>query len=160
MGENMKNKSLIIALIICVISVVGFILTLNSYNKSKEFVKPEFEKNVKVGMPKLTKEDGFEEFEVSEDYIVYMTGETKLNDGKLVVYFTSKKSNDVYVKLRILKDDKIVGETGLLKPGEYIKEVKLDKSLKKDDKITIKVMGYETETYYSAGSISLNTKVW
>ena len=156
----MKNKNLIIALIICVISFVGFILALNSYNKSKEFVKPEFETNVKEGMPKLTKEDGFEEFEVAEDYIIYMTGETKLEGNKLLVYFTSKKSNDVYVKLRILKDDKIVGETGLLKPGEYIKEVKLDKSLKKDDKITLKVMGYEPETYYSAGSISLNTKVW
>ena len=156
----MKNKGLIIALIICVISVVGFILALNSYNKSKVFVKPEFDKNVIEGMPKLGKEDGFDEFEVSENYIIYMTGETKLNDNKLVVYFTSKKSNDVYVKLRILKDEKVVGETGLLKPGEYIKEVKLDKSLKKDDEITLKVMGYEPDTYYSAGSISLNTKVW
>ena len=62
--------------------------------------------------------------------------------------------------MRILKDEKVVGETGLLKPGEYIKEVKLDKSLKKDDEITLKVMGYEPDTYYSAGSISLNTKVW
>lgn len=160
MGDDMKNKSLIIALIICVLSIGGFILALNSYNKSKEFVKPEFEKNVKEGMPKLTKEDGFEEFEVSDEYIVYMTGETKLEDNKLIVYFTSKKTNNVYVKLRIYKDDEILGETGLLKPGEYIKEVKLDKSLKKDDKITLKVMGYEPETYYSAGSISLNTKVW
>lgn len=156
----MKNKSLIIALIICVLSIGGFILALNSYNKSKEFVKPEFEKHVKEGMPKLTKEDGFEEFEVSDEYIVYMTGETKLEDNKLIVYFTSKKTNNVYVKLRVLKDERIVGETGLIKPGEYIKEVKLDKSLKKDDKITLKVMGYEPETYYSAGSISLNTKVW
>ena len=156
----MKNKSLIIALIICILSIGSFILALNSYNKSKDFLKPEFEKNVKEGIPALSKEDGFEEFEVAEDYIIYMTGETKLEDNKLLVYFTSKKTNNVYVKLRILKDEKIVGETGLLKPGEYIKEVKLDKSLKKDDKITLKVMGYEPETYYSAGSISLNTKVW
>ena len=160
MGDDMKNKNLIIALIICLLSIGGFILALNSYNKSKEFVKPEFETNVKEGMPKLTKEDGFEEFEVAEDYIIYMTGETKLEGNKLLVYFTSKKTNDVYVKLRVLKDDKIVGESGMLKPGEYIKEVELDKSLKKDDKITLKVMGYEPDTYYSAGSISLNTKVW
>ncbi len=116
--------------------------------------------NVKTGMPNLSEEDGFKEFEVSSDYIVYMTGETKLNDDKLIVYFTSKKTNNVYVKLRILKDNKIVGETGLLKPDEYIKEVKINRSLKKDDKITIKVIGYEPDTYYSAGSISLNTKVW
>ena len=140
MGDDMKNKNLIIALIICVISFVGFILALNSYNKSKEFVKPEFEKNVIEGMPSLSKEEGFDEFEVSEDYIIYMTGETKLSDNKLTVYFTSKKTNNVYVKLRVLKEEKVVGETGLLKPGEYIKEVKLNKSLQKDDKITLKVM--------------------
>ena len=49
-----------------------------------------------------------------------------------------------------------MGETGLIKPGEYVKNVTLSKTLDAGEKIKLKIMGYETETYESAGSVSLN----
>lgn len=155
----MKDKKIIIAIIICALSIIAFVFAFLSYNKSKTFVKPKFEINVKKGIPEIKEKETFKEFEVSENYIVYMNGETKLKDNKLNVYFTSKDTNEIYVKLRVLKDNEVVGETGLLHPGEYVEYVKV-KSLKKNDKITLKIMGYEKDTYYSAGAMTLNTKVW
>lgn len=52
-----------------------------------------------------------------------------------------------------------MGETGLLKPGEYVKTVTLTKTLAAGENIKLKIMGYEPETYESAGSVSLNVTV-
>ena len=53
----------------------------------------------------------------------------------------------------------MLGETGLIKPNEYVKYVTLSKTLEVGTKIKLKIMGYEPHTYYSAGAASLNTQI-
>mgnify|MGYP003319044773 CR=1 FL=1 len=53
----------------------------------------------------------------------------------------------------------IVGESGLIKPGEYLKSVSFDNTLSTTEGITLKVMSYEPETYRSVGAITLTPKV-
>ena len=53
----------------------------------------------------------------------------------------------------------ILGETGLIRPGEYVKDVALTENLTAGKKIKLKIMGYEPETYFSAGYATLNTAV-
>ena len=53
----------------------------------------------------------------------------------------------------------MLGETGLIKPNEYVKYVTLSKTPEVGTKIKLKIMGYEPHTYYSAGAASLNTQI-
>ena len=78
-------------------------------------------------------------------------------DGKLPVWLYSDPGNTVWVKLRILDaGGNRIGETGLLKPGEYVETVQLAESAQAGN-VTLHVMGYEPETYYSGGAVDFQT---
>ena len=84
----------------------------------------------------------------------------KLDGKKATVYLTNNAENKVYIKLRVLDaDGNSLGETGLIKPGEYVKDVELSKVLAAGTSIKLKIMSYEPETYMSMGSAVLNTKI-
>ena len=66
----------------------------------------------------------------------------------------------MWLKLRVLDEGGgVLGESGLVRPGEYVKDVTLAEKLPAGTKIKLKIMGYEPETYRSAGSATLNTAV-
>ena len=46
-----------------------------------------------------------------------------------------------------------------LRPGEYVQSITYEHIPEKESNIVLKIMTYEPKTYYSAGSINLNTKV-
>ena len=48
---------------------------------------------------------------------------------------------------------------GLIKPNEYVKYVALSRELPQGTKIKLKIMGYEPQTYRSAGAATLNTTI-
>ena len=81
-----------------------------------------------------------------------------MQEGKTDVWLTNPEENTVWLKVRIL-DEKgnILGESGLVRPGEYVRSVKLDSLPKETVDVSLKIMAYEPETYYSAGSAVLNT---
>ena len=81
----------------------------------------------------------------------------KLNaDGQ--IWLTNPESNEVWLKVRVLDaGSNILGETGLVRPGEYVQTVELTTIPRPGTSITLKIMAYEPDTYYSAGAASLNT---
>ena len=84
----------------------------------------------------------------------------KMDGGKAVVYFTNAEENSVYLKLRVLDEDgNILGETGLLKPGEYVEGVELGETFSAGTTISLKIMSYEPDTYMSEGSVVLKTTI-
>ena len=76
------------------------------------------------------------------------------------MWLTNPVSNTVWLKVRVL-DEKgnTLGETGLIKPGEYVQSVTLDTVPKTGKPIVLKIMAYQPDTYYSEGAVSLNTKI-
>ena len=87
-------------------------------------------------------------------------GNVIASGGAADVYFTNSSEQEVWLKLRVLDEDgNIIGETGLIKPGEYVKSVSIDKDISDGSTIKLKIMAYEPETYYSAGAVTLNTKI-
>ena len=83
-----------------------------------------------------------------------------MEGSNAAVYLTNPAENEVRLKLRVLDGNgNILGETGLIRPGEYVKDVVLTENLTAGTKIKLKIMGYEPETYFSAGSATLNTAV-
>lgn len=123
-----------------------------------EFIPPAFEDSALQGIPEVDEHLAYQE--VYRDGMAYRLSVCcipAINGNELTVYFTSADTNDKYLKLRVL-DEKgnILGESGLLKAGEYVKTITLSKELSTDTKIELKIMGYEPEDYSSAGSISIN----
>lgn len=76
------------------------------------------------------------------------------------VWLTNPESNTVWLKVRVL-DEKgnTLGETGLVRPGEYVQSVELDTVPKTGTPIVLKIMAYQPDTYYSEGAVSLNTTI-
>lgn len=123
-----------------------------------EFQAPEFDPNAVIGVPTVNDNLGWAVLNISEGYNVHVCGILNADaSGSLPVWFTSDADNTVWVKLRIVDEaGNILGETGILKPGEYVERVQLVEGAH-SCAVALEIMGYEPETYYSAGSVSLAT---
>lgn len=76
------------------------------------------------------------------------------------VWLTNPDTNTLWLKLRVLdQDGNTLGETGLLRPGEYVRWVELENLPPAGSTVTLKLMAYEPDTYHSGGAASLQTTV-
>ena len=115
------------------------------------FTPPEFDTNVKIGTPIVPDEIPYGSAMLVE-YEVAMAALVTVKDRDAYIYFCNDRSNDVWMKIRLLTSEgKIVGESGLIKPDEYLEKVSLQvKSV--GTEVVVKVMCYEPNTYHSKGS--------
>lgn len=132
----------------------------NTGEKGSSFVPPKFERDAVNGTPTVDASLGWAALTISADYSVHVCGVLNADSsGSLPVYFTNDEGNAVWSKLRVLNsNNEIIGETGLLKPGQYVERVQLNDSAASGS-VTLQVMGYQPETYYSAGSVGLATEL-
>ena len=140
---------------------VGMIVVL-CLPKSKgtaEFTPPPFDENAVSGIPEVTEELGYSSpYKEGMAYRFSVCGNVMTEGSDAVVYLTNPAENEVWLKLRVLDGNgRILGETGLIRPGEYVRCVALSAIPPAGTKIILKIMGYEPETYISAGSAKLNT---
>ena len=126
-----------------------------------EFVPPAFDSAAVAGTPEVPDDLGYSSpYQEGMAYRFSVCGNVKLDGNKATVYLTNAAENEVYLKLRVLDaNGNILGETGLIKPGEYVKDVELKEALAVGTSIKLKIMSYEPETYMSMGSAALNTKI-
>lgn len=154
-----KNKIIIGLTIILIILVSIIIFLLISINNKKQFKMPEFDNSVTEIPEDLEYKKNT--IKVNNDYIFYIEPTPKLDqNNNLKINIVSSENNKIWIKVRILNGKKeIIGETGLIRPGDYLAKVKLQQEMSVNDQITYKIMGYEKEKYTSAGTISLNTRI-
>jgi len=126
-----------------------------------DFVPPGFDTASEIGTPEVPEGLGYSSpYREGMAYRFSVCGNVRMEGSAAIVYLTSDAENEVYLKLRVLDGQgNILGETGLIKPGEYVKSVALTEPLAPGTAVRLKIMSYEPETYMSAGSASLNTKI-
>ena len=151
-----KNKITIILSIILLILIMIIILLMVSIRNKSTFKKPEFDKNAIETIPSDL-EYQKKILNVTDNYSIYINPEPVIKNNSIILNLISLETNNILVKVRILNKDKIVAETGLIKPGQYLEKVKLDEELNVGDEIVYIIMGYEKDSYLSAGSVKLNT---
>lgn len=164
MVENKKGKlPLLLAVIICTVSILVMAAAL-LWPKAPaigEFTPPEFDAGAIYGTPDAPKELGY--IEPYADGMTFHTGvcgKLNLSGSKADIYFTNKAENEVWLMLRITSEGgDVLAETGLLRPGEYVKTVSFNKLPKDGEKVIYRVMAYEMQTYYSMGYFKLSTVV-
>lgn len=125
-----------------------------------EFTPPPFESAAVAGVPDVPADLGWSELVVRDGFTVSVCGVLNVEDGQVAVWLYNHPGNDCWLKLR-LQDTKgnILGQTGILRPGEYTQYITLDNVPQKDTTVILKLMGYTPEDYYSAGSMGLETKL-
>ena len=126
-----------------------------------EFIPPAFESAAVVGTPDVPEGLGYSSpYQDGMAYRFLVCGNVKMDGNKATVYLTNDAENDVYLKVRVLDEGgNTLGETGLIKPGEYVKDVELSKALAAGTSVKLKIMSYDPETYMSMGSAVMNTTI-
>ena len=160
MEKTEKRILAIVAAIFVVLAVAAAIVAVKHPPKSVKYVPPAFDEAAVVGIPTDAGES-YSKMAAKEGLSVWICGAPKLIDGDLELYFTADEDNTCYVRLLVLTEDgKQIGSTGLLRPGEYVRLVSLDKSLHSGDAVVLKILSYEPETYYSLGSFTAKVLVY
>lgn len=157
---NKSGKAVpILGAVLAVLVIVTVLALCLSGGKTAEFTPPPFEENAVTGVPEVAEELGYSSpYKEGMTYRFSVCGNVTAEGKNAVVYLTNPEENEVWLKLRVLDENgKILGETGLIRPGEYVRCVTLSTVPPVGTKITLKVMGYEPKTYHSAGSATLGT---
>ena len=145
-----------IKILCCILGVLVLGLIIMLITNNNDFNKPSFESNVIKVKDSTQYEDKL--LTIRKGYSFYIDGAPEYKNNNLHVNFYSNSDESIYLKVRVLKDDKVIGESGLIKTGELLKSLRI-KNLKVNDELTYLIMGYEKDTYYSAGELKLNVKV-
>ncbi len=105
----------------------------------------------------MPQDAGYGEIDAKE-FRFSAAGELTVKNGAADVWLTNPSGSAVWLKVRILdENDNILGESGLIRAGEYVRSVQLTAVPSATANISLKIMAYEPDTYYSAGSARLNT---
>ena len=159
----MATKHKFFLLLSAIFMIVGIIFVIWEYNQwieaKESFERPSIEMSAQQGVPEVPEDLGYAYIQdESLPYTAHLCGVFSENNGSADLYFTNDDTNDYLMLLKVEGENgKLLGETGLIKPGEYVKSVKLNESPEAGSDIRLRIVAYEPETYYSAGSVVLNT---
>ena len=161
-GKNQAKKwavPVLAAVCLLCLAMMAAALVYTQSPAQEEFIPPPFEESAVSGIPDVPEELGWQELD-AQAFQVGVCGAVVLEGSQADVWLTNPESNTVWLKLRIMDENgTVLGETGLIRPGEYVQSVTFDTVPASGATISMKVMAYEPETYHSAGAVTLNTVV-
>ena len=153
----MKKLLLPAAVIICAVAAIIMVIMLVTSGSGRSFTPPPFDPAAQTGTPDVPESAGYGELDTG-DFKFYAAGNLTAKNGKTDIWLTNPEENNIWLKVRLLdKDENILGESGLIKPGEYIQSIELDEIPQGISSVTLKIMAYAPDTYQSAGAIALTT---
>ena len=159
--KQTKNYILPLAAVLCLVSVIVMVAVLCCTPKEEmgAFIPPAFDNAAAVGTPEVPDGLGWQELD-AQVFKIGICGKVIPEGNTADIWLTNPESNAVWLKVRILDaDGNTLGETGLVRPGEYVQSVTWNTVPQSGTPIVLKIMAYEPDTYYSAGAVSLNTTV-
>lgn len=156
---NKVPKSVWTAAAACALALVFLLVSFEvAENREGKFIPPEFEPAAQSGRPEVPAELGWGEiWQQGMEFKAAVCGVFIVENNEADIYFANLEGK-AWLKLRVLDEaGNMLGETGLIRPGEYVRSVSLNAAPENGAPITLKIMAYEPETYYSLGSVLLST---
>jgi hypothetical protein len=153
MDKQQKTILIAVALLLAVALVALAVIFLND----KKFTPPPFDATAQKGIPTVTDASlRYGTVAISPELTVGLCGNVVYKDGSAKVYFTSFEANTVWTRAKVL-DEKgnLLGESGLLRPGEYVESISLSSPVENSAKVVLKIYSYEPDTYYSMGTAEI-----
>ena len=150
-----KEKTIItVTAALLVVALIATAVVFFVQKKKNDFTPPPFDKGAISGKPAVDNEAfQYRKVTVSEDLIFSLCMCPLYAAGKADVFLTNDESSNAYIRIVLFDaEDNPIGESDLLKPGEYIESVSLSISPEKDTSIKAKILSYDKKTYYSKGT--------
>lgn len=148
---------------ICLLCIIAMVYVLMQGPRQEvRFTPPSFDAAAVQGTPSLTENDGYRGIDATV-YSFALCGDIYIADGAetVDVWFTSSADNDAWLKLELFDmHDNLLGETGLIRAGEYVQSIALTSVPDKSTDVRLVIMGYEPDTYYSVGNVTLYTTLY
>lgn len=153
-----KQKRLLLAMaVVCLLSV-AVLAVVWVRTRNTGFTPPPFEAAAVDGTPAPDTTARAYGVVDAQAYKVALCAVPEVKDGAADICFTNPAENEVWIKVQLYDaDGNLLGESGLLKPGQYVEKVSLNKIPRDGAAVMLRVVGYEPETYHSAGTFGLNT---
>ncbi|MDD4414366.1 MAG: hypothetical protein PHR14_07460 [Oscillospiraceae bacterium] len=158
---NKKKITLGVLCTLCCLSVAVMILAIRiAANRKEAFTPPAFDPKAITGTPDVPESLGYSPLEVERGYKAYVCGKLLAKGSNVDVYFASHETNTVWLLLRIMDEtESVLGETGIIRPGEYVETITLNTVPDKEKTVILKIIAYRPDTYTSMGTVGLNTKL-
>ena len=158
-----KSQKIILAVISAILAAaltVLFVLAAQRHAKTGEFTPPPFEDAAEEGTPVVSDESlRYAHVLVTSELVVGLCATCAIEDESLLLYFASLEHNTAWVRAKVYDErGKLCGESGLLRPGEYVERIALS-SKPRGKTLVVKVLSYEPDTYYSLGTAELTVNV-
>jgi len=169
---SLKRTILLILLSVLIVAaaVWAFIVMIGT--------KPELlDENRLSGVPSgMQEKEGYQSYSAENICDVALCGNPKINGKEVKLLLTNPASNDVWLRAEIYSvsftydtagkitaatPDKKLGESGFIRPGEYVESVSLSRKLKEDKVyVMIKISTYVEQTGMSNGFFYVNTTLF
>ena len=154
-----KGRLICILSVLCVLSLGAMTLALLPGTETAAFTPPPFDPAAEAGTPAVPDGLGYRTLDAGA-FRVALCGEIVTEGSDATVYLTNPPDGDAWLKVRILNEKgEILGESGLIRPGEYVRNIRLNQLAAPGTPIVLKVMAYEPETYHSRGAVTVHTHV-
>lgn len=145
-----------LSLILCICLGYIYIRYAEGY---RTFRAPKHEASAAEGIPSPKNVQHYEELPVREGYAVGVDTSPLYRDGKLYLNVANRKSNTVWLLVQVYMEDELIAKTGIFYPNEYVEKLSCSKKLSANDKVLIKILAYEPDTYHSEGVAQISTVV-
>lgn len=118
----------------------------------------QMESGAQEGTPQVPEEEQYAHVLVTDGFELDICGNPKIEGKKVYFYPTNPAGNDVWFKVAVLdRDGERIGESGILKQGQYTEYIELERVVEEETEVSLKVIAYEPGEYTSRGSITLET---
>ncbi len=145
-----------LSLILCIFAGYLYIRYAEGY---RTFRAPKHDAGAAEGIPAGENAQHYEELPVREGYVVGIDTSPLYRDGRLYLNVANREGNTVWFLVRVYRGDKLIAKTGIIYPDEYVEKISCSKKLSANDKILIKILAYEPDTYHSEGVAQISTVV-
>ncbi len=158
-----KNQKIILVIvgILVIAAIVGaaiFISNKDSIKRVEAFKVPDYNTSAIEGMPEVT--DGslsYTDIKIEDGALIKLCATPRLEDGKLILFFTSLKENTALINVRVFDQDKnFVCESGIIKPGFYLKDIDIPSDANVKEMVRLQILGYEQGTFHSIGTTRMS----
>lgn len=145
-----------IVLILCIGFAYGYLRYAGGYLL---FRTPEHESSAAQGTPSDGITGNYETLPVKEGYTVGIDTAPIYRDGTLYLNAANLSDNTVWFLARVYRGERIIAQTGIFYPGEYVAQVPCHTKLTAGEKILVQILAYEPDTYHSEGVAQFSTVV-
>lgn len=153
---GMKKRLVFILLILCLFLLAG---GLWYYASHTHYTPPAFATDAIEGVPSPEEHFLYGEINCQFGYHCALAANLyQQEDSGVYIYFTNPSSNQVNLKCEIRKKgtNKLLYSSDVIRPGEYIEKLYPTGSIaNQSQKVIVYVYAFEPDTWYSAGTTSL-----